>query len=170
MATFGKTDIGLSNKNAFWGNTKFGCKFEAPGSGEIIKISFYGKCFVGESGTAYAVVYSDNAGIPNAQLGLSDAITMDDTLKWWDFAFSTSVSIVNGTKYWLCINYVWSPYYYYDAGTINQTAFSGEITDPPPPSDPFGAVAAYYDYEVSIYATYTTGSARKICGKLVTGI
>lgn len=170
--TFGKTTAG-SSSSASSTNKMSLSKFTAPATGRLHVAHAHLWLSAAGSFDAAFVVYSDNAGVPNALLGQSDikagnTNTADAVL---DFAFTGGdvVDVVNGTSYWFGPE--WS-----DPGTpsVNVGRDSGalqrvEVTLASGfgfPPDPFvsgttlsGPAAAWVEYENrptdgKLYATH----------------
>jgi len=150
MATFGKTDIGGSSDS----NTSavcYACKFTAPEDGTITKVTWYTRLNV--AGNSKVAIYSDDAGDPKNILAVSDEVAVGTVAGWVDFPIS--LGITSGVKYWFAKMASQSHHYWYDAGDVNQWAGDAGLTYPNF-NDPFD-VDANQAYEVSVYATYTTG-------------
>lgn len=153
---FGKTDIGyFSDSPAGWYKNT-GCYATANANGNITTITFYGKASIaGENFTAAVYQNISDAtwgSTPNSSLGISD--TYEDfptTEDWYEFDFSTEITVTVGTTYWLSITRGGTGMtYYYDDGATNQTQVS---TDSPPPNDPWAGTTEALNREISLYAT-----------------
>lgn len=148
MATFGKTNIGGTDFTSVWW---WGCKFTAPEAGDITSISMYGN----STGTAsYKLcIWADNAGFADTLLAESSSASINTTTQWWTRPVTYSVSA--SEVVWLgFISDDWVQLYR-DAGSTNQWEefdqdYNNWPTAPNPPTD-----NGRYDYELSIYATYT---------------
>ena len=151
--TFGKTNQGARQWRLFPWYEKVACRFEAPEEGDIFAITAY--CQARASGMQFrTVIYSDNAGAPNALLAYGDLAALSETAGWQ--SAPVSLPITGSTHYWIGLQYagrggcnLW-----YDPGTSGQTAENPEFGIP---DNPFGA-ASYLDYVLSIYANYTAGA------------
>lgn len=150
MATFGTTTIGGTSNSGTAG--PLGSKFTAPATGTITDMTFYGRV---DSGNAVLLIYADSAGSPTTLLAQS-ASQAGWTVVDWHTA-SVSLAITSGTVYWLMMSHdTGGPQYtmYYDAGSSNQLSYTGSGGIP----DPYGT-PNFLAWNMSIYATYTTGGA-----------
>jgi len=103
MATFGRcSESGATSYGAAYDRIYL-TKATLNEDGDVTKISIYGKA---ASGSIHmkAAIYSDNNGQPNALQGVSAEVTVNTTLKWWDFSFSPAVSLTAGT-WWIGWNH-----------------------------------------------------------------
>lgn len=152
MPTFGYTTAG-GNTQALANNTKYACRFWLGERAEVTKITATLANGVGGV-SVQAVIYDDLAGAPSALKGTSSSTTVFG-IAWYDFTFSSPVTLSGGAYYWLGIIVgvlAAGTTYAYDAGSANQLAYKA---DAPPPSDPFGVPDGYQAREMSIYATYS---------------
>lgn len=150
--TFGYTSIGGSYVGLGNSYGKYGCKFTSPSDiDEITSITVY--TMAGSAGTSLkALIYSDNAGAPNALLATFSTETVPSGSPGWVTA-AGSFSASPATVYWLAILQENVARWYYDSGASNQTAWNWDDWDTP--SDPYGS-STYRAEKISIYATYTT--------------
>ncbi len=154
MATFGKTTVGGTQEYTGNWTSKWGCRFQAPASGTVTDLEWYGHTNDVGGPTIYEAVYSDNAGAPNSLLGSGSVLTTTGADAWWKVS-SLTISIVNLDYYWLTVQSGGSSLLgYYDAGSTNQFIYQAEGADSPPPDASFGA-GTYQARELSIRATYT---------------
>jgi len=149
-STFGKTTVGGSYSGVS-GDYKFACRFYLANDGTVTKITWYGRAnpMGGSTANVRAGIYSDSNGAPDALLASSDEVTISTTAHWWEFTLSASLT---AGYYWLAIITDSAVYRYHDTGATDQAAYN-EDTYSDGFSDPFGSVAAYQNYEISIYAT-----------------
>ena len=155
LEQFGKTDQG-ANRWYFWNwFAKVVSRFQAPEDGEITNITFYGLP-VGSGMQFRAVVYSDNAGVPDALLAYGNQVPLSITQGWQSAPIS--LNITGGTYYWIGIQYTGNGRidFWYDPGAPSQTAWN---IDAFYPDDPFGT-PSYENYELSIYAGYKPSGPR----------
>ncbi len=153
--TFGKTNIGGSSSIIynFW--TKKASRFQASANGNITSISAYLAAF-SASQDFYAGIYNDSNGAPGSLLGESSSTEVGTSAAWYNFTFSSPIPVTANSYYWLAVLDSGRNYYiYYDSGNTNQYAYL-ENGDVPPMDDPFGTPTDYEDWNMSIYATYST--------------
>lgn len=151
MATFGNSTL--------TGSTSFSTslnatRFQAPENGNITKMTAY----VGTFGsTVYGcAIYADSSGAPGAKLatGGTNHFSGSGGFTWKDCTIS--LSITNGTWYWLCL---WASdanvQFAYD--TTAAVASQWQSVDPTYETypDPFGTPSFTFTRQVAIYATYT---------------
>ena len=161
--TFGKTDIGGSNYNSWEMGDCRVCKFTSPASGTITSITAYfnpitaGADWIG-------VIYSDNAGAPNALLAVSSVRTdLGTGANWYTFTnvnydMSLNEVLHIGVKNVRTVaGSNWA--IYYAAGAAGQTNTRDYFGSP---TNPFGAVEDSLAYECSIYATYTPTGGQQL--------
>lgn len=162
MATFGQTGDSASNVGDS-ADRKRGSKFTCPTSGTLEK--FTARVWIDGTGSAPArgVLYSDNAGAPDALLATGDEVTVSNTSEAAvDFPFSggAQYALVGSTDYWLVIHHQ-------DPGTdlfrhsCDATASGhqrGTDTYSDGPSDPFGTPTALEGI-LDLYATYSVPPA-----------
>lgn len=152
--TFGNTNIGdgLSSNPAGYLSA---CKFTAPEDGTITKITSY---IWQKNGPANAktAIYADNGGTPGILLVESNEVALPTSGDWVDF--NMNLPINENTDYWLAIFAGGEGVrYMYDPGDPNQLAYTwGNTYDtfPNPFDENYGP--NYHDWDMSIYATYTT--------------
>lgn len=156
MATFGYITVGASFGNGGLGEGVIGCFFALTEEADVTKISLYTEnTATGADVRVKGLLYSDNAGYPNALLGTSNSTTINSaTPQWWDLTFASPVHLTSG-NYW--ISYVEDDFmsYYFDAGSANQTYQKGVAGVYATPPNPFSASATGVARKLSIYATYT---------------
>lgn len=154
--TFGKTTIG-SNADEHAANTKASNIFTLTENGYVTKITLYlnkWRYATSNPHVKCAIYDVDVTGAPTSLRGTTEEIVVDwGTPKWQDFNFPSPVSLPAG-EYRL--TYMWdNPIVtYQDTGPVNCYA-DKPITYSQEPTDPFGTVAKWRNYEKSIYATYT---------------
>lgn len=107
MATFGKTSNGIDSV-ADTAEQKRVSKATPSVNGTLTKITarVWYQSFGGAatSMNAKAVIYSDNAGEPNALLAVSDEVTVNNSSEQEiDFPFSgeNQIEVISGTDYWI---------------------------------------------------------------------
>lgn len=109
-STAGSTSVGSTNDYLH----AYG-PWTCPASGDVTTIKIY---FTGTSSEpCVAGIYSDNGSdYPNAKLMQSGEITLSDG--WNEFTLTSTLSVTNGTKYWIVHNKDTSdPDHHYNAGT-----------------------------------------------------
>lgn len=157
MATFGKTTNGTLFTQSSADRKRVSAAVPAS-SGTATKITL--RTWV-ESGSTVAkgVIYSDNAGAPNALLAVSDEVTISNTSEAEvDFPLSgaNQISIVSGTTYHI-------GFHHQDPGAANidisrDSTASGNTSQAETysdgPSDPWGSVATATGV-IDCYVTYT---------------
>ena len=152
MATFGKTAIGGTNASR-GGDTATACRFTLSENGTVSQMSWYGARSAGNANMAVAI-YSDSGGNPNALLATSSAVAINSaTPQWWNFTISVALS--TGDYHLVFLTDASVEMYYDTVSGLSDVDNTG-VTYPTFP-EPF-SVDATQDREVSIYATYTTGS------------
>jgi predicted esterase len=153
VKTFGNSNILPSTDGYFSANQKAGCKFTLSEAGTVTRITAY---VWAASGTANlkAVIYADNSGSPGAKQGTdSQQTSVTTTHGWYNFTFSTGISLSAGT-YWLTLITSAQTYWAYGGGSTNQSALNGD-TYSDGATNPFGTGSVRYNLVTSIYATYT---------------
>jgi len=136
-----ETALGTSRKAA--------CKYTFPNNLTVDTIYAYLKA-AGEGTKAKAVIYSDNAGVPDVLLGTSDEQTTIPTADGWvTFTFSTPVEITAATVCWLGVIFDLATTTHSDAGDADQYGYRPD-TYSDGPSDPFGN-PVYLPLKMSIY-------------------
>jgi hypothetical protein len=136
-------------------NYKYGSRFQFNESGAISMISANIRAGSGTS-RVKACVYGDNNGAPDTLKGVSTITTIDTTRKWWNFSFSTQISLTPG-YYWLCLLSDTDVYFYADTGASRQTAYTWTDNFSSGPATVFGQTA-YENYKMNIFATVNVGS------------
>jgi hypothetical protein len=153
--TFGKTTVGGSSiEHPF--ETKVGTRFKATKSGyHVIRLHAY----VGSSGGGrefYGILYSDNAGSPDARLLTTyfneKTLGPGFSSGWITIEFSDpTIDLVKDNYYWIAIKGVGGGFLmYYDVGTTNQSCWNNDPGYDGNPSDPFGS-PTFEDKEYSMY-------------------
>jgi len=127
------------------------CKFEATENGSITQLTAHIKS-TGTNNFKF-VIYSDNAGSPDALLAQSSGDTFDTTYSWHTLAIS--YNFTNGEV--LHFGLISDSYIviHYDAGSTNQFTEILPEFNYPTPTDP-ASVNFQADAVLSIYADYTT--------------
>lgn len=172
MATFGKTADG-TNVQTFSGDRMYVCA-GTPASGGVVT-SGSGRVRITAPGTTGAriVIYSDNAGEPNAFLAQSDEVTVDwttSTLTDFPFSGANQITLVSSTQYWI-------GFWFNDPGvpsfemkrdnTANVVRFKASAYPAATPTDPFGADGSSNGL-LNVSITYTEGGTITI--KTVDGL
>jgi hypothetical protein len=143
----GQTTIGLGGSAG-----KQGSRFQLTVSASVSKITAY----IHGTGNAKCVIYTDNAGAPNAPIGSATsassvpASTGTGLGTWVDFTFGSPIALAAG-YYWLTIYFDNDFSWWYDDGGTNAWMFSTYANEP---TNPFSSHTDRTDL-VSIYATYT---------------
>jgi hypothetical protein len=127
------------------GGSIFGSKYKLTEAAEVTKISAYLHTATGSD--ASTAIYTDSNG-PYALQAESNTITLS-SWDWYDFSLSTTLS---PGDYWLFVRCD-SCYFRNSTGENNQWA---RRWDPGYLPDPFGSVVGWSDYNMSIYAIYTS--------------
>jgi len=147
---FGNNSVGASS-TTIGTNTKVACRFQITDPGALGSIKAYLEAVGGGDRTAHCAIYDDNAGVPNDKVADAQATVTVNDAGWYEFSFD-SEALTEDDYYWLTINVTGGSWnIYYDTGSANQAAYN---TDTPPPADPFGAVAGYNAFDMSIFAVY----------------
>ena len=159
--TFGRTDTGTSNYTGS-ANYKYSNLWQAGATGTISKI----RCRLKRntsSGKGRCMIYADNAGSPGALIAQTQEATISTSTGWVDFPFSTPVSVVNGTYYWLAVftDQATTIRYNNTTGTMNYNA----DTYSDGAADPFGSPTTSASHEICIYASGSTPPATWVTGK-----
>lgn len=156
MAIFGYNTIGGTTGGIFTDQSFIGTRFTAPADGTITKIWFYGVAsFAGSPVDFHAGVYSVTGTSPGTLLASSASPgTLGLSFGW--YSCDVSLSITNGTEYYLA---VWPSDVYeikYDAGAADQSfeKYNQTYSTWETPINT-GADFNSYGTEVSIYAEYT---------------
>lgn len=148
--TFGYTTEGSSFKREL-ASYMVGSLYLCSDTAYVTSISFYAKTSSLTWDVKAFIVDSASKTI----LGTSDALTITDTLQWWNASFSTPVAVTDGKSYYLMVmaqsNYI--DFYYDSSGT----ELRDETNNYASPSDPTDGTAGTRKY--SIYASY---SAHKV--------
>ncbi|MEA2153347.1 MAG: hypothetical protein QOI18_1580, partial [Solirubrobacteraceae bacterium] len=155
--TFGKTSVGAS-LDYFGFERKRVNHYVLPVAGSVSKLSVYLEAHATGQQVLKGLLYSDNAGVPAALLGVSQELTYASTsgAGWFDLTFASPVKLAAGT-YWIGVmtgvtnsvaGFRWDSVAGSRAYNLNTYA-SG-------PTDPFGTVTTDAE-QTSLYATYTPG-------------
>jgi hypothetical protein len=155
--TFGKTSVGAS-LDYFGFERKRVNHYVLPVAGSVSKLSVYLEAHATGQQVLKGLLYSDNAGVPAALLGVSQELTYASTsgAGWFDLTFASPVKLAAGT-YWIGVmtgvtnsvaGFRWDSVAGSRAYNLN-TYTSG-------PTDPFGTVTTDAE-QTSLYATYTPG-------------
>jgi hypothetical protein len=161
MATFGQTAT-LGNAFAI-GLNYIATRFQAPANGTVTDIRAHLVKNFGGTVPAYAAMYTDNSGAPDALMFYTGSTTITGTPQFYTFSGGTTVTtrdIVAGQYYWLA---VWTDDpgtcdFRYDTGLTDQFATTSNSPTFPTFNNPWGT-PSYSSVETSIYATYTPASA-----------
>lgn len=162
--TFGYTGIAVTQASIGANYLRGGSGIPVS-SGNVTKISFYGWGFSGSVNIKGVLVQASDKNIVSN--GVSDATVISDVLQWWDLNYSISPGCVS-QLYYICniANGIYS--IYYDSGQPSGNYYFADATNnylsPTNPTDG----AAYNNYKVSIYATYTPSVASQI--KKISGV
>lgn len=126
------------------------------GDGSITNILWYGS--KGDVATTHVkgLLFADSAGSPTTLLGSSSAIEVTEySGTWWNMTVSPSISITNGTTYWLGVVSdtdlpvsSWGPL----TGSATKEATDNNYTTP---ENWDATTATEANYAMAIYATYT---------------
>jgi hypothetical protein len=126
--------------------------FKSSFSGTVTDIFAY-ISRVCSKGDAAAAIYEDNGGSPGALIAATDKATARTTFSWVDFKFTSPVSLIAGTGYWLAIssNNALNMKIVVGSGVRINNEISNWF------SDPFGPVWDIHDIgAMSIYASGTS--------------
>jgi len=149
LSNFGKTDIGSSITTVYEIATHV-VKFSLPEAGLITKITAYVSGAWGNPATIHAGIYDDSNGNPNNLKGTTSNTIVSTTAGWYDFIFSTPVSLPVGTYhiglYSPDNDFVW----YYSAGSTAQYHYNVWSDFPNQWSG-----GSNNNWSMSIFATYT---------------
>lgn len=102
MATIGYTTIG-SSERAGVANEKRACKFNVPKICTVISLSVYGHASSATASVTPAI-YNDNAGAPNALIGVGTAVSCDTTSGWDTASFSGGLAVNTAANHWLTMH------------------------------------------------------------------
>jgi hypothetical protein len=160
VATFGKTTDGTGNSQSSTDRKKVSSASPST-SGTATSITIRGR--VGATSTVIkGVIYSDNAGAPDALLAVSDEITVNSTTEQnWTGALSggNQISLTSGTTYW--IGWIQQDpgagaSDYFEISRDGTASMSQTNTDTysDGPTNPFGAPTAESG-PVDVFVTYT---------------
>ena len=159
MATLGKTDVGATGLDNGWQNSFILCKQIAPENGEITQISTYLK-WGDTPNFAKGVIFRHDVANdrPLALLAEGSEVSVDGTT-FYDFP--VSYSMTPGEVLWIGVYLKRNKWSQGDAGAVKQTYIWAQGTYPtiPTPYNPPIGHFKTYDYEASIYATYTPTEA-----------
>lgn len=144
----GRNTVGGTVSGEIATSTFFGCKFLANSSFTTSRIW----CYMNHNDATVnfrVAIYSDNSGVPTNKLAESGGTGTYDATPAWR-SCNIAYSIVQGTTYWLSAWGEDNVFYYYDAGTSNQTFHMDGVTFPTW-TDPLSG-QSYLDRNISIYA------------------
>jgi hypothetical protein len=133
-------------------NYKMGSRFQLTEKGSVLMISANIRAATG-SANVKACIYDDLNGAPNMLKGVSGALTVDTTRKWWNFSFNM-LNLEPG-YYWLSLISNADIYFYFDFGANNQMAYTWKDNFSAGPSESFGT-NVYENLALNIFATYKT--------------
>lgn len=161
MPTFGYTSIGANSGNApAAADELFACRFTSPADlGTITSLHVYLSNVSSDS--AATAIYSDSSG-PSTRLATSSGQVIT-AAAWYEFSGYSFVGSPN-TVYWLAVfldNSVNdSCLIYWDTGGSTQQLRERDtgLTYATFP-DPFGSPDNTWDFQLSIYATYSVAEA-----------
>lgn len=145
--TFGYTTLGGSSVGLS-GNIAETMQYSAPDNGTITNMS-YGVSNSSGSTKGLLFTHSDLNLVSN---GVGSAVAPPTTKGWAESTFSVSPTITSGTSYllgFICSTSM-TEYYDFGGGSLNHYDGSNSYATP----QDMGS-AATYDFQVSIYATYT---------------
>jgi hypothetical protein len=133
-----------------------GCQYVLSQSGTLSSISVYTGAYC--AGTKYltsmvAAVYADNSGSPSSLVAESAPVVLSFTPGW--VTFSVSASLSAGT-YWLAVTSNNTYNLFYDVGSVGQCQVDVGVSYPTLPVSFDSTWWAFFDGELSIYATYAT--------------
>ena len=153
--TFGKTSVG-GKSDTFAANRKRVNRYALATSGSVSKLSLYlAPTSTSGQQVIKGIIYSDNAGKPEALLGTSEQLTFksSNAAGWYDLSFSSPVKLTAG-NYWIGVitgatGGVAGFRYDSVAGARDYNTNSYSTG----PSNPFGSIATDGE-QASLYATY----------------
>jgi len=154
--TFGRTTEDTHYTNLL-ANNKEVSRFQSTGTGIIDTISIWFKH--ADPGIVHgkAIVYSDNAGEPDALLGSSDELDIpasEAAFSWHNFTFTIKPSVSNGTHYhlgFICEAYI----NFIGCNTSGGARMYNADTYSNGASDPFGAHTDEAAHELDVHADCT---------------
>jgi len=120
-------------------------------AGTIQSISIYHN---GGTGQVLLGVYSDEAGVPGARLGITSATTISSAAGWQTLSLTSPVTVSSGQKVWLAWVFENNPGIRYITGTPARAQSAKLWTGGMP--DPFGS-SSLANYRYSVYCTYIPG-------------
>lgn len=129
-----------------------------PTAGNLTSVHLYSLLYSG-SPTFNPALYSDDAGTPGTRLAYMDSggTAITSSTGWFETALSYNG--LTATQYWLCHLTVSGVYYIaYDSGSGNEFRYKDAVTSYPATADDDAGAAII----VSIYATYTPATARRV--------
>jgi hypothetical protein len=152
---FGNTHFEMWSYTTLSANYKVGSRFQLTENGKVTMMSANIRA---SSGTARvkACIYDDNSGAPNALKGVSIVMSVSTARQWWNFSFSSPISLTAG-YYWLCLLSDIDVYFYIDSGVTKQMAYTWTDNFNTGPTATFGTTA-YDNIALNIFATYSTGT------------
>lgn len=157
MATFGKTTNGADQSQSSTDRKKVSSAVPAS-SGTATSITIRGR-ITAENTVIKGVIYSDNAGAPDALLAVSDEITVNSTTEQdWTGALSggQQIAITSGTTYWIGWHQKDPGSGFFEISRDGTAGLSQTNTDSytDGPTNPFGVPTAEAG-PVDVYVTYT---------------
>jgi hypothetical protein len=149
--TFGKTNIGSTSTPCYVGDTHLG-RFTLNEDGAVTKITAYISGAWGNPATVRAGIYSDSAGSPSRVKGTTGDTVVSATAGWYNFTFSTPLSLTAGTYHIGFYSGDHDMVCYYNTGSTGQYNYKNwrNFGDPYPGG-------STQNWDISVYATYTTG-------------
>jgi hypothetical protein len=157
VATFGKTTNGTGQSQSSTDRKKVSSAVPAS-SGTATSITIRGR-ITAENTVIKGVIYSDNAGVPDALLAVSDEITVNSTTEQdWTGALTggDQISITSGTTYWVGWIQQDPGTGFFEISRDSTTGLSQTNTDTysDGPTNPFGTPTAEAG-PVDVFVTYT---------------
>lgn len=153
--TFGNTVAGVSTIGPL-NDDAYGLFADSTvSSGTVTQVSFYGEEQVSTSLVKMLIV--DNvSGFPIITNGVTDPVTVDTNVGWWNATFTTEPTISSGTDYLLgIISGDWTAgRFHYD--TVTSAGWSDSTNNYTTPQDL--STVTTQNRKHSIYATYTTAT------------
>jgi hypothetical protein len=153
--TFGKTTVGASS-DYFGLERKRVNHYLLPEAGSVTKLSVYlAPTSTSGQQVLKGVIYADNAGNPQALLGVSEQLTFQSTnaAGWYDLPFASPVSLAAG-NYWIGVITGATPGvigWRYDSVTGSRAYNTNSYVLGP--TNPFGSFTTDAE-QTSLYATY----------------
>jgi hypothetical protein len=153
--TFGKTTVGASS-DYFGLERKRVNHYVLPEAGSVTKLSVYlAPTSTSGQQVLKGVIYADNAGNPQALLGVSEQLTFQSTnaAGWYDLPFASPVNLAAG-NYWIGVITGATPGvigWRYDSVTGSRAYNTNSYVSGP--TNPFGSFTTDAE-QTSLYATY----------------